>query len=237
MKFNLTGFLFHFLLCRSALATTFVEVPFHEWVNQTPTIVHGKVGGSYSDWAEAGFGKNIYTFYNVEVTEFMKGDPSSGRDIVVREVGGEKDGLGMQVSGSAHFVRGENVVVFLNPENSDGVYEVRGLSTGKFNVNQQSDGRECLSGSALARTGECTWTLTDLRRVIKNQGDSNSPPASSSLSSRKPNPSMSPAPEPSRAFQLQSPEQPSGRHFGWTALWLMGIVLVITGWLFTKPKR
>jgi hypothetical protein len=240
-----------FFLSSFAYATTFVDIPFPEWVKQTPSIVHGKVGGSYTDWSESGPAKKIYTFYTVQVDEVLKGGAStSDGPIIIRELGGEKDGLGMQVAGAAQFSRGEDVVVFLNEENHDGSYEVRGLSGGKLNLKLLPDGRQCLSGTALNQQSECQWTLADLKRVIQAQAqtqrqESQRQPQASNVSSPIEQkamtvlPSRSPSLEPSeQAPQLQPSPQLSSQQFGRVGLWqVIGLVTIVGLLLFKRSKR
>lgn len=136
------------------LATTFIERPFPEVVQDSPVIVRGRVGMSYTDWVKGEENsRRIYTFYELLLDEVVKGQgqvPQGLRSIVFRELGGEKDGVGMQVAGSAQFDKGEDVVLLLGNRNSDGSYDLRGLSMAKFNIERDSEGHESLVGAGIS---------------------------------------------------------------------------------------
>jgi hypothetical protein len=179
----------------SAHSTTFVDRPFPSAVEEAPVIVRGKVGMSYANWAPAADGvRRIYTFYELAVDEVIKGNPPR-TTLTMRELGGEIDGRGMQVSGTAQFERGEDVVVFLSGENPDGSYGVYGMMMAKFNLEKGDDGKEYLSGPAIGSgtnpalrghehevygheddhggqdgtRNKVKWTLEDLRTLVKKQ--------------------------------------------------------------------
>jgi len=133
-----------------ARATSFYERPFPDTVRDAPTIVHGKVGMSYADWGKGDEGtKRIYTYYELQIEEVVKGN-AQGHTLSMRELGGEKDGIGMQVPGSAHFDRGEDVVVLLSAKNLEGSYDVWGLSMGKYNLQKDNAGHEILTGAGIS---------------------------------------------------------------------------------------
>jgi hypothetical protein len=102
----------------------------------------------------------------------------------------------MQVSGSAEFQRGEEVVVFASERNPDGSFDVRGMMMGKFNLEKDENGQEILVGPALSsgthpairdheeilRPGGTAqgqddtssvkrWTLEALRKLIAQQAE------------------------------------------------------------------
>ncbi|MBU6375156.1 MAG: hypothetical protein KGQ59_04100, partial [Bdellovibrionales bacterium] len=138
------------LIAGNALATTFMPTPFPDKVEDAPSIVRGTAGNSVSDWGIGRDGvKRIYTYTELSPKEVIKqgpGEPIPTNTIKIRELGGTKDGMGMEVSGTAHFNRGEDVVVMLGDRTSDGAFEVRGMMMGKFNIERDSQGREVLSG-------------------------------------------------------------------------------------------
>src|SRR6478735_8958545 len=99
-------------LVSPAGATTFYERPFPETVYDAPIIVRGHVAGKNTDWGVGIDGvKRIYTLYDLDLDEILKGPLAGGR-VRMRELGGQKDGLGMQVAGTSKFSQGEEVVVF-----------------------------------------------------------------------------------------------------------------------------
>jgi hypothetical protein len=145
-------------------ATTFVPIPLPNQVAESDTVVRGKIGTSYSDYGSRNDGgRGIYTFYHLQVTEALKGDVAPSSSILIREMGGEVNGVGMQVAGSAHFDPGEDVVVFMGAKNPDGSYEMKGLASGKYNIQTQADGTENLLGLAQHET------MSSLRSIARQQ--------------------------------------------------------------------
>jgi hypothetical protein len=247
-------------------ATTFIEQPFPNLVQDAENIVRGKTGSSHADYAQSEDGaKRIYTFYELRVQEIFKGSVS-GSTVLMRELGGEKDGRGMQVPGSAHFQSDEDVVVFLGPRNGDGSHDLRGMMMAKFNLKRDDDGREYLVGPGISSgagrivhpedaaagqgdTGVKKWTLEALRELVRAQGqapDVKTPPPASSPTPRMQSPA---APAPSAppadslaAPQLQppSPEEgatPPERFPSWALLALGGGVLAAAAWFLLKKPR
>ncbi len=168
-------------------ATSFVERPFPDTVHDAPTIARGKIGMSYADWSAGGDGrKALYTYYEFQVDEVFKGQLGDSHRAMIREIGGEKNGVGLQVSGAAKFERGEDVVLLLGPANLDGSHDVRGLMMGKYSVEKDEEGREVLVGAGVSRvthaghsdepghgqdgTGPVKkWTLDALRSLVREQ--------------------------------------------------------------------
>src|SRR4051812_41609045 len=182
-----------FLGLSQAQATTFVQQPFPQTVGEAPVIARGKIGRGVSDWVTFPDGqKRIYTFFELHDAEILKPPAESQnpgqKTLAIRELGGTKNGIGMQVAGAAQFAEGEDVVVFLNDRNADGSYDVRGMMMGKYQVHKQPDGQETLSGPGLAGgpagsivtddavdraqagpSGASPWTVDRLRQLIDTQ--------------------------------------------------------------------
>ena len=170
-----------------AYATSFFQIPFPQAVSDAPAIVRGTVGNSYSDWGKgADSSKRLYTFTELQIAEVFKGSIGGSRTLIMRELGGSKDGMGMEVPGSAKFSRGEDVVAFLGDTNSDSSRDVRGLMMGKYMVERDPQGNEFLSGPGLGVVGgdehivhgseETTgqadttrWTIDALRQLVRSQ--------------------------------------------------------------------
>ena len=242
----------------TALATTFVDRPFPDLIKETPTVVHGTIGMSYSDWQLGPDGaRRLYTVYELQVDEVFKGD-ASGKSLSIREMGGEKDGIGMQVPGAAHFNRGEEVVVLLSPKNGQGSFDMMNLSMGKFNLTDQ-EGKKCLQGGAFdgdevmhpggseseGQAGSPVkkkWCLDDLRQLVHDQGDAPGPNQKGKAVQKVSH--VSPAPGPSQnAAQQAAPQlQPlvgeetatSEGHFNLWVLALLGAVAIIAALLLLK---
>jgi hypothetical protein len=182
---------FALLLLASARASSFYTQPFPDTVRNTPTIVRGKVGKTETDWATLPDGsKHIFTYYDVEVSEGFKGDPRTGAPIRIRELGGSKDGVALNVSGTAAFDKGEDVVVMLGEANPqvDGAYPVLGMMMAKFNLEKGADGKEYLRGPGLGsdhpgmaneHSGgqQSQISLDGLRDIIRTQSASAKSPS------------------------------------------------------------
>ncbi len=176
------------------LATTFATKPFLEFVGEAPYIVRGKVGMTYSNYGTGSDGhKQIYTFTELMITEWIKDDsaPSLPKNrLLMRQLGGVKDGIGMKVVGVAEFSRSEDAVVFLGKKNPDETFDVFGMTMGKYNVVKNKAGDEQLVGGMFAlrahtdhdtasdTTGAHTdeadpnpkkdWKLEELREIVRN---------------------------------------------------------------------
>lgn len=235
-----------------AQATSFVERPFPETVQEAPVIVRGTVGASTTDWGKEGDGgRRIFTYWDLRVGEVLKGAVTAKRGelLKIREMGGEKDGMGMQVAGAANFSAAEEVVVFLSERNSENSYDVWGLMMGKLNVKTDAEGRETLSGASI--TGEhgdyphaSSWTMDSLRKLIATQAS----PAPSltkriapealplaSPTPAPPLPSASPDATPA-ALQLQ-PSQPEDQSLP-SSIWIVlgALILGIAGYFIARKR-
>lgn len=168
----------------SAFASSFYERPFPDTVRDTSTIVRGKIGKSETQWTTLPDGsKHLFTYYEVDVSEGFKGGPSAGAPIRIRELGGTKDGVSLNVSGTAGFEKGEDVVVMLGDANAqvDGAYPVSGMMMGKFNLEKGADGKEYLRGPGIGSTVQpglrnehsgaqaASVSLDRLREIVRSQ--------------------------------------------------------------------
>lgn len=195
------------LLSTFAFATSFYEQPFPDAVKEAQMVARGVIGANYVDWGQSADGqKRIYTYYELKVEEVFKGSLEVNT-IAMRELGGEKDGVGMQIAGTAQFSRGEDVVVFLSSEpNSDGSYDLRGMMMAKFGIRREDDGSEVLSGPGITGSdhghsagdshvdsaqAKSRFTLDDLRKIVKDQG---SAPANPKPRATPPTPFAPPTP-------------------------------------------
>lgn len=244
-----------------AFATSFYPQPFPDTIQGAPVIVRGKAGMNYSDWAKDDEGsKRIYTFNEIQVTEVLKGSLSAN-SVVIREMGGEKDGVGLHVEGTSHYQRGEDVVVLLRHKNSDGSYDVQGMMMGKYNVLKDSDGTEYLEGPGLHQThpeGQTTsgtpkkWTIDALRQLIRSQTETQPSPSQSEKLRRNltsdsslphsPVPSLpSPTSTSPAAPQLQPAESeeshPSSATLPALAISALGALGIFLLYLFLRKKK
>jgi hypothetical protein len=126
--------------------------------------------GKAADWHIDAFGeKRIYTTVSMEVNEWIRPLQAPSRTLKLRQVGGEKDGVHLEIPGSAQFVEGEEGVFFGKASNEAGVYDVLGLMLGKLKVEKAADGSEVLKGGILAQRPtdggkHDLWTLQKLRQ-------------------------------------------------------------------------
>jgi hypothetical protein len=158
-----------------ANATNFAASPLSHTIQKAPIIIQGALGSSSVKVVNS----IPQTYYQVTVTEILKGSVASN-SIEVRQLGG----LNLHVSGAVSFAQGENVIILLDPANSDGSYNVHGMEMGKINVSPAGelsggpvDSDRLASSQAatnqLALTGVTVqphgpWTLTQLRNLIQN---------------------------------------------------------------------
>jgi hypothetical protein len=213
------------LLPGVARGTSFYAQPFPSTVQETPVIVRGKVGMHYAQWSKDEQGnQRIYTYYELQVSETLKGD-APPQAIMMRELGGEKDGVGLQIAGTAEFQPGEDVVVFLNEKNPEGTFDIHGMMMGKLEVQVDADGDELLRGPSLNLTPgvlhedsptpedpkqKKKWTLSALRQLIQEQKSQQPPSSSKSKASPSPSPVPQPLTEPQDNSSSSAPGlQPS----------------------------
>ena len=112
-------------------ATTVIKMDLSALVEQSESIVQGKVEHVESAWDEQR--KTIFTSVSVIVNEGLKGTPQSR--IVVRQLGGKLGAMNLSVVGMPPFHEGEEVILFLR-RSSLSDYHVIGLSQGKFTVTE-----------------------------------------------------------------------------------------------------
>jgi hypothetical protein len=114
-----------------ASASVVVWESIDDMARRVPLIVRGKVARTISGWDAQH--KRIWTWTEVSVSEQVKGKASPL--ILVKQPGGEVDGIGQAVSGAAQFREGEECVLFLEPAPDEkNVWRPSGLSAGKVNL-------------------------------------------------------------------------------------------------------
>ena len=260
---SLVLFAFFTLGWAPAWATTFYERPLPEVVQEAPIVVRGTIGGSHADWGMGQDGsRRIYTYSELQISEVLKG-PVNGRSLSIRELGGEKGGVGMMVAGSAHFDRGEDVVVLLGTKNPDDSYDIRSMMMGKMNVEKGDDGQEVLVGGPISshpghfghpgedsdahgrQDGSTRWTVSSLRELIHKQSGSN-PERTQQVKSepepsqRAPDTTVSPAPQlqPPQSVDKGEEEKSPDPSFPMATRILLGglgvLLLAGGGWFLSK---
>jgi hypothetical protein len=219
-----------------AEATSFMPTPFPTSVQNAPIILRGKVGMSYPEFAQdPDGGKRIFTFTEIQPTEVLKGDVrTAANSLIIREMGGEKDGVGYHVPGTAQFQRGEDTVIFLRPADRDGTFDVHGMMMGKYNVITNSEGQEVLDGPGLILDPNAPpekWTLDRLRKVIAQQAEMNPTPAAAASPApqlQPLKPQVAPSAAPSKLEEPQNVKTEEPRSWQtWAMILFVGAILGI----------
>ncbi|MGE4231894.1 MAG: matrixin family metalloprotease [Bacteriovoracia bacterium] len=152
-------------------ATTFANLSLGELVDDSKIVVRGKTKDSYSQWDPTGK-KTIYTYTPLLVEEVVKGvlpENDKSGEILIRQPGGTKDGISMQVPGRAEFSKNEDVVVLLGTQNlEDKSYDLQGLATGKYLVQTDDKGQLVLVNSLTA--GVELYTPKNSKQEPPNEG-------------------------------------------------------------------
>jgi hypothetical protein len=102
-------------------------------------------------------GVAIYTYVTLQVAEILKGSAPEGR-LVVKQIGGSIDGIGLHVDGQARFSVGDDVLVFLAVRPRDRTLYTVGLAGGAW---QLSPGAP--SASTIATQQGASLNVADLR--------------------------------------------------------------------------
>lgn len=230
-------------------ATSFYPQLFSVAVQAAPVIVRGTVGLKHPEWGDDTTGtKQIYTYYELQVKEPIKGNVPD-QTLSMREMGGEKEGIGLQIPGTANFSTGEDVVVLLRERNTDGSFNVDGMMMGRLSVQTDSDGNETLQGPAFMHqphspSGEqpkAQWSLKDLRELVRKQ-DLESPAQTSqpqtrttqltpvsATSTQNLNPSSAPTPD-TPAPELQLAPATGESQFSWFRMvWILALGILAFG--------
>jgi hypothetical protein len=162
------------LVCVSALATTVKPMSIQELSDASSNVVHARAIESRSAWNPQR--TLIYTYTRFQLIETLKGDSAS--EFIVRQLGGSAEGYTQKVAGVRPFARGQEVVLFLRPSESGGVFAVTGLFQGNFNISRSAGGEGVVSNgvagvSALQRGSVKTYhgeqmTYRQLRQTVQS---------------------------------------------------------------------
>ncbi|HLL04374.1 MAG TPA: hypothetical protein VK539_27560 [Myxococcaceae bacterium] len=123
-----------------ASATTMLRLDVPELSQNSDTVVHGTVRRVESRWS--GDRRRILTDVEIQVTESLKGQP--GSTVLVIQPGGKMGDIGQMVHGTASFVPGEEVVVFLERKGAS-AFQLSGMSQGKYQVRRAADNTTALA--------------------------------------------------------------------------------------------
>jgi hypothetical protein len=175
----------HFLLgfvCQ-ANATSYYIQPFSQFTHEASAIAHGTLSNIHTENSVSPTGqKVIYTYATLTVSDALKGPIDNGQSVLVRKIGGTKDGYTLTIPGTPEFTEGEDTVLFMGAENSDQSREITNLELGKFGT-ETKDGKTTLTGGLFTYSkksehnmagsvpeNQHPWTLKDLRALIEKQG-------------------------------------------------------------------
>lgn len=137
------------LLVGAAGASTVIALNLNSLSRQAEVIVLGRCRHASVHWNADR--TRIYTDWTVAVAQAVKGTP--GEQVIVRQLGGELDGIGLMVSGAVRMSAGEEVILFLRPA-EEGVYRVLGLSQGHYRVHTDAvSGAKWVTPAAQPRPG------------------------------------------------------------------------------------
>ncbi len=128
-----------------AWATTLLKLSTDQMIQQSTAIVRAKVTGSASGFV----GRDVYTYYQLQVTENLKS--SSPASLQVAVPGGVARGVRQMVPGAPTLLNGQEYVLFLWTSKS-GMTLVIGLSQGIFAVSADASGNATLTRPAAVAT-------------------------------------------------------------------------------------
>ena len=138
---------FHLLasvaLLAVASATTLLKMSINDMIAQSTHIVRARITGSRT----ASSGRDIYTYYQLQVSETLKHGAILPVEVAVP--GGVYGNLRQIGIGSPVLVQGREYVLFLWTSRS-GMTQVIGLSQGMFNLKQDASGETVLNRPAIA---------------------------------------------------------------------------------------
>jgi len=136
-NFNVILTAIFFLSCtaKSVQSTVMLKQGLGELVQRAEVIFQGKVRGISHEWNSDK--TMIYTTVRVSAERILKG-PGGLKEIVVRQPGGMIGDKGVKVSGFPDFFEGEEVILFVEPFEPQGVHSgkhrVVGMAQGKFRI-------------------------------------------------------------------------------------------------------
>ena len=139
-------------------ATTLQQLSVDNMIKQSTSIVHAKVTGSRGAFR----GPSIYTYYQLQILENLKGSGIQPAEVAVP--GGAANGLRQTVAGAPSLSIGGEYVIFLWTSGS-GLTQIIGLSQGLFNVMQNTSG-----SAVLVRPATTDLMLDPSGHVVNDQG-------------------------------------------------------------------
>jgi hypothetical protein len=123
-------------------ATTLLKMSMNDMILQSTSIVRARITGSRT----AATGQDIYTYYQLQVSETLKKGAILPAEFAVP--GGVYGNMRQIGIGSPVFTEGREYVLFLWTS-SKGMTQVIGLSQGMFNLTQDASGATVLNRPAI----------------------------------------------------------------------------------------
>ena len=165
------GFWAATLASLSASASTLQQLSLDDMIRLSTVIVHGKAQPTFSAYR----GAIVYTHYQVQVSETLKGPADNQIEIVVP--GGAANHLQQTFAGAPTLVPGQDYVLFLWTSKS-GLTQVIGLSQGLFIVTANAAGQAIVTRPAATERvvnaagqpvtdSDIQMSLSDLRTRIR----------------------------------------------------------------------
>lgn len=202
-----------------SFSATFQPMSPEEFFSHVPIVVRAVAKKSEPKWgSDEKSSRKIYTYTEFEIIETLKGQIPSQK-ITVRELGGERDGVGLQVPGSAEFTPDQEFIVSLAPSAEEGVYRVFAMSQGVLSVENNA-------GSLTVRgllTSQNPVSFEKTKEVIRNSTQSRRAPITKPESTTQ---------VPKQNVEESTPVDHS------TSIWILfGIIIVGAGtWMITRKK-
>lgn len=196
-------------LLAGSFATTIIQPNFSELATQADLVFRGRVTNLESRSDTSSTGRAIYTRITFEVTKVYKGQ--AGKSVTLEFLGGEANGARMEVSGMPTFLKGDEVVLFTDPDKT-AACPVLGWNYGVFDVESQINGSEQPTISAYVNVPE-----SPVPPVSASQTPSPEPSSSPNTAPPAPDPGLwsdgQPvlvSPASARAAKVTGAEAPAG---------------------------
>ena len=122
-----------------AEASTFRPIPLAKMVEASSLVVVATPVSRETHWAMTGSMARVVTDVTLEVAWTLRGNDSTGQDIVVRTLGGTVGDVGQIVYGEARLVLGQSCLFFLMV-GRDGAYHVLGMAQGQYPLEPDNEG-------------------------------------------------------------------------------------------------
>jgi hypothetical protein len=122
-----------------AWSSTFRPVSLSKLVKQSTTVVVATPVSFSSHWTTTGSTSRVVTDVTLEVAWTLRGNDTTGKDIVVRTLGGTVGGVAHLVHGEALLRVGQTCLLFLVPSR-DGELHVLGMAQGHYPLDPDNNG-------------------------------------------------------------------------------------------------